>query len=124
VRRSPLVTNELGEYATQCELNSWVKNINHSKVYSLHRICSSFEPSAASIVALVSEFGLETLEFPNAIGITPLHYLAENPSIAIDKKALVNRYNNAQSIKRTDDNEGICEQNRINRFIMDKMGMK
>lgn len=78
----------------------------------------------SAIQAHLNKFGLESLEVPNAIGVTPLDYLAENPSIAIEKEVLINRYINVQSIKSTGNSVKICEMERINRYIMEQMGMK
>ena len=74
----------------------------------------------AAIQAHLNKFGLDSLDVQNAIGITPSHYLAENPSLAIIKEVLINRYITTQSINSIDDS--LCEQERINRYIMKQMG--
>ena len=60
--------------------------------YALHRACASFHPLEDIIHPIVKRQGLSSFHRPNSIGITPLHYLKENPYAEVDQRKIINRY--------------------------------
>ncbi|GFH47048.1 hypothetical protein CTEN210_03523 [Chaetoceros tenuissimus] len=70
----------------------WVKSINNGETYDLHRACSSSNPIAEIIHALVNQHGIRSMKMPNTIGITPSQYLAANTFADISEKEIINRY--------------------------------
>ncbi|GFH50158.1 hypothetical protein CTEN210_06634 [Chaetoceros tenuissimus] len=75
----------------------WIKNVN-TGYYALHRLCcSTYEnealPISEAIYQEVKEHGPKVLQEENALGITPLKYLEENPYLEnIDEMELMKRY--------------------------------
>ena len=74
------------------EVNHWIKNQNMTQKFELHRACSSFNPTQEMVYRIVKCKGLNTFQMKNAIGITPLQYLEENPFAEIDQKKMVTQY--------------------------------
>ena len=71
----------------------WVKSINEDNEYSLHRLCSSMDPSEARIYQVICEQGgLSAMARKNTIGITPSEYLAANPYADVDEMKLMKRF--------------------------------
>lgn len=74
------------------EFNLWIKNINMEQKYALHRVCASWKPSIEQIYEAMKEHGMQIMNQPNDLGITPSQYLAANPFSEIDEKKIINRY--------------------------------
>ena len=74
------------------EFNLWIKNINMEQEYALHRLCASWKPSIEQIYEAMKEHGMQIMNQPNDLGITPSQYLAANPFSEIDEKKIINRY--------------------------------
>ena len=75
----------------------WIKNVNTGYLYALHRLCcSTYEnealPISEAIYQQVKEHGPKVLQEENALGITPLKYLEENPYLDIDEMEMLKRY--------------------------------
>ncbi|GFH47103.1 hypothetical protein CTEN210_03578 [Chaetoceros tenuissimus] len=87
-----LLINNHGRYQNNEQVNTWIKNINQSEDYALHRACSSYNPITEIIYRIIKRQGLKSFRKKNAIGITPVQYLEENPFADIDQQKLMNRY--------------------------------
>ena len=87
IRASPLDYNQ----SNNEEINEWIKNIDNNDEYTLHRACSSFNPSTDIIYKIVKRQGIVSFQKNNEIGITPLQHLKENPFADIDQKKLMKR---------------------------------
>ncbi|GFH46394.1 hypothetical protein CTEN210_02868 [Chaetoceros tenuissimus] len=61
------------------QTNNWIKNINNDDKHSLHRLCSSFQPTKEEIFAIIQEQGIGAFKAKNNVGVTPSEYLKENP---------------------------------------------
>ncbi|GFH56885.1 hypothetical protein CTEN210_13361 [Chaetoceros tenuissimus] len=94
IESSPFETEYRGEYdGNDEEVNTSIKNMNgNDEKYALHRACSSFDPQTDTVNVIVKSKGLAAFQKENALGITPLHYLEENPLADIDQRILVKRY--------------------------------
>ncbi|GFH44373.1 hypothetical protein CTEN210_00847 [Chaetoceros tenuissimus] len=84
--------NRYGRYIREAEVNQWLKTINQSEEFALHRACSSFNPTDNIIHAIVRQQGLQSLKKQNNIGITPMQYLKENPYAELEERKIINRY--------------------------------
>ena len=83
----------IGNYEINEEVNAWIKNVNgNDEKYALHRACSSFNPMTDIIYGIVKRQGLKSFHKKNAIGITPLQYLEENPFGEIEQQKLMKRF--------------------------------
>ncbi|GFH43848.1 hypothetical protein CTEN210_00321 [Chaetoceros tenuissimus] len=72
---------------------TWLKNMNNSDQFALHRVCSSFEPTLEMIVDVLKDRGgPNAFKVENSIGITPSRYLQENPYAHIIEKEIIEKY--------------------------------
>ncbi|GFH50335.1 hypothetical protein CTEN210_06811 [Chaetoceros tenuissimus] len=75
------------------ELNIWLKNINNTDQFALHRVCSSFQPTLQMILdTMEANGGPKAFNSKNSIGITPSRYLKENPYANVTEKEVVEKY--------------------------------
>lgn len=74
------------------EFNLWIKNINMQEKYALHRLCASWKPSMEQIYQAMKEHGIQIMNQPNELGITPSQYLAANPFSDFDEQKVINRF--------------------------------
>ncbi|GFH47099.1 hypothetical protein CTEN210_03574 [Chaetoceros tenuissimus] len=86
------VIDEDGRYQNNERVHAWVKNLNQSEEYALHRACSSFNPITEVVYGIVKRQGLKSFKKENEIGVTPAQYLEENPFADIDQRTIVKRY--------------------------------
>jgi hypothetical protein len=94
IQKSQIELDEYGEYDSdeEEEVVQWVKSINNEETYALHRACSSFNPIAEIVHALVKRKGIKAMRMPNSIGITPSQYLEANTFADISEKEIVNKH--------------------------------
>ena len=94
IKASPIETCDYGCYDRNDENEAvrWVKSINNTDTYALHRACSSFNPLADIIHDLVKRQGIESMRKKNVIGITPSQYLEANTFADISEKEILNKY--------------------------------
>ncbi|GFH43850.1 hypothetical protein CTEN210_00323 [Chaetoceros tenuissimus] len=95
-QRSPFYrTDDFASLNNEVVLNldTWLKNINNSDQFALHRVCSSFEPTLQMIVDVLKERGgPKAFQVENSIGITPSRYLEENPYAHVKEKEVIEKY--------------------------------
>ncbi|GFH61965.1 hypothetical protein CTEN210_18441 [Chaetoceros tenuissimus] len=89
---SPFEVDRLGHYRNIDQVNAWVRDINASQEYALHRACCSFNPLFVIIYQIVRRNGLQAFKVPNRIDITPSQYLEANPFAQVDQKEIINKY--------------------------------
>ena len=90
IQDSSIDTNELGYYRNQTEeANAWIKNLNNSDEFKLHRICSSIDPQMNEIYGIFQQIGMKAFQTKNEAGITPSEYLKENPHITVTEKEVL-----------------------------------
>lgn len=98
IKASPFQSDEYGtcsdEYEEVDEVNKWVKYLNSTDKYSLHRACSSEDPQIETIFKSLKEFGIGAMQKKNDVGSSPFEILAANPysDIRFDEKKLIKRY--------------------------------
>ncbi|GFH61472.1 hypothetical protein CTEN210_17948 [Chaetoceros tenuissimus] len=74
------------------EFNLWIKNINMQEKYALHRLCASWKPSVEEIYQAMKKDGIQIMNQPNELGITPSQYLAANPFSEVDEQKIVSKF--------------------------------
>lgn len=74
------------------EAHAWIKNLNGSDEYSLHRACCSYQPLQQVIYGIVQERGLGAFKKKNEIGITPSEYMKENPFSDVKEIEVIRYY--------------------------------
>lgn len=92
VKHAPFEVDSFGWYRNSDEMNTWIKNINHDEVFSLHRACASFQPLKQDLINIIEEKGLKAFGEANSAGITPSQYLKENPYTALTEKEIIHDY--------------------------------
>ena len=92
IRASPFETDHWGDYANSNEVNEWIRNRHANNQFSLHRVCSSFNPSAEVIFDIVERQDLGAFKKPDNAGITASQYLSENPFTDIKEQHIIKRY--------------------------------
>ncbi|GFH43852.1 hypothetical protein CTEN210_00325 [Chaetoceros tenuissimus] len=81
------------EDAFEFDINRWLKNINNSDQFALHRLCSSFEPTLDMILQTMKDKGgPKAFNVENSSGITPSRYLKENPHAHVKEKEVIEKY--------------------------------
>ncbi|GFH61894.1 predicted protein [Chaetoceros tenuissimus] len=79
-------------YEVNDNMNTWIKNMNDSEEFSLHRACSSFQPLKQVVYNIIQEKGLKAFREKNSVGITPSQYLKENPYTELTEKEIIHDY--------------------------------
>ena len=72
--------------------DNWIKSINDSPKYVLHKICCSYQPTAEAVHEILQDKGLEAFYEKNDVGISPSEYLQENPFTVIKETDVVRNY--------------------------------
>lgn len=79
-------------YETVERLNDWVKNLYiENEENELHRACASCHPMFDIIYSLVKRKGIQAMNTPNEIDITPSEYLRTNPYTRNIKEQMILR---------------------------------
>ncbi|GFH56051.1 hypothetical protein CTEN210_12527 [Chaetoceros tenuissimus] len=92
LKKSPFETAQFGIYNNE-EVHTWVRNLNTSPEFELHGVCSSFEPlDLHDFYLLLKQSGLNSMNVPNDIGVTPSEYLNRNPYAKIKESQLAKYY--------------------------------
>ncbi|GFH46392.1 hypothetical protein CTEN210_02866 [Chaetoceros tenuissimus] len=94
MKDSPFKLNRLGDHRNTKEVNNfnWMKKINNDEKYSLHRVCSSYQPIKQDIHVIIQQEGLRAFAIKNKMGITPSRYLKENPFANVIEKDIIQDY--------------------------------
>ena len=92
IEASPFKKNYFGNYADTNEVNEWIRNRHADNQLSLHRVCSSFNPSAEVIFNIVKVQGPRGFKTPDSVGVTPSQYLSQNPHTKIKEQKIMKRY--------------------------------
>ena len=72
---------------------AWIKNINNTDQFALHRVCSSFKPTLDMILdVMMDKGGPKAFKVKNSIGITPSQYLHENPYANVEEREIIEKY--------------------------------
>ncbi|GFH57038.1 leucine-rich repeat domain-containing protein [Chaetoceros tenuissimus] len=80
-------------YETVERLNDWVKNLYiENEENELHRACASCHPMLDIIYSLVKRKGIQAMNTPNEIDITPSEYLRTNPYTNIKEQMILKKY--------------------------------
>ncbi|GFH61887.1 hypothetical protein CTEN210_18363 [Chaetoceros tenuissimus] len=93
-KSSPFQLRRDGWYEREVndDMNTWIKNMNHDEVFSLHRACASFQPLKQVLYNIIQEKGLKAFKVKNDVGITPSQYLKENPYTELTEKEIIHDY--------------------------------
>ncbi|GFH43817.1 hypothetical protein CTEN210_00290 [Chaetoceros tenuissimus] len=74
-------------------IGAWLKNMNNQEEFTLHRVCSYFEPTLEMILdTMIEKGGPKAFKVENIIGITPSRYLKENPYAHVTEKEIIEKY--------------------------------